>query len=172
MVVPEEQHATFAEVCTPVAAPQSVVAYDGRLQINKETLSSAPGSGEPLFLIFNGHRFPVCDLNMAIDVHRQNRCDATLIDFPKPKRRHYEEQFQIDSEGRVKRVDRHYGGAAASGAEDTTHADRDWPVMMIMSADAMKAMMDVSLPHRISPWPAAMLRARPKSVSGMLRRQS
>ena len=162
MVVPEEQHATFAEVCTPVAAPQSVVAYDGRLQINKDTLSAAPGNGEPLFLIFNGHRFPVCDLNMAIDVHRQNRCDATLIDFPKPKRRHYEEQFQIDAEGRVKRVDRHYGataGAAGNGAEDATAADRDWPVMMIMSADAMKAMMDVSLPHRISQWPAAMLRA-------------
>src|SRR5690242_4180991 len=31
MVVPEEQQATFAEVCSAVAAPQSVVPYDGRL---------------------------------------------------------------------------------------------------------------------------------------------
>src|SRR5690349_4365912 len=30
---------------------------------------------------------------------------------------------------------------------------------MIMSAGAMRAMMDVSLPHRMSHWPAAMLRA-------------
>jgi lipopolysaccharide/colanic/teichoic acid biosynthesis glycosyltransferase/NDP-sugar pyrophosphorylase family protein len=156
MVVPEEQQATFAEVCTPLAAaPQSVVAYDGRLQINKNSLSATPDSGEPLYLIFNGHRFPICDLNMAIEVHRQNRCDATLIDFPKPKKRHYDEQFQIDEDGRVKRVDRYYGRSR----EDSLHVERDWPVLMIMSADAMQAMMDVSLPHRISQWPAAMLRA-------------
>ena len=39
---------------------------------------------EPLFLIFNGHQFPVCSLSHAIAVHRQNRCDATMIDFPAP----------------------------------------------------------------------------------------
>ena len=80
MVVPEEQHATFSELCAPVSAPQSFVAYDGRLQINRTSLTTTPDDGEPLYLIFNGHRFPICDLRTAIEVHRQNRCDATLID--------------------------------------------------------------------------------------------
>jgi NDP-sugar pyrophosphorylase family protein len=154
MVVPEEQQATFRNFCTPVASPQSFVPYDGRLQINRTSLTTTPDDGEPLYLIFNGHRFPICNLNSAIEVHRQNRCDATLVDFPKGRKKHYEEKFQIDGEGRVKRVDRSYGRE-----KETLHADRDWPVLIIMSAEAMKVMMDVSLPHRISQWPGAMLRA-------------
>jgi lipopolysaccharide/colanic/teichoic acid biosynthesis glycosyltransferase len=155
MVVPEEQRHTFAELCTPMSAPHSVTAYDGRLQISKTSLTAAPDDGEPLYLIFNGHRFPICDLNTAIEVHRQNRCDATLIDFHKPRKRAYEEQFQIDTDGRVKRVDRHYG----RDADGALQVDRDWPVLIVMSADAMKALMDCALPHRINQWPAAMLRA-------------
>jgi lipopolysaccharide/colanic/teichoic acid biosynthesis glycosyltransferase/carbonic anhydrase/acetyltransferase-like protein (isoleucine patch superfamily) len=154
LVVPEEQHATFSELCAPVSAPQSFVAYDGRLQINRTSLTTTPEDGEPLYLIFNGHRFPICDLRTAIEVHRQNRCDATLIDFPQPRKKAYDEKFQIDGEGRVKKVDRSYGRE-----RDTLHADRDWPVLIVMSSQAMKAMMDVSLPHRINQWPGAMLRA-------------
>jgi lipopolysaccharide/colanic/teichoic acid biosynthesis glycosyltransferase/NDP-sugar pyrophosphorylase family protein len=154
MVVPEETQATFREYCTPIASPRSFVPYDGRLQINRTSLTTTPDDGEPLYLIFNGHRFPICDLNSAIEVHRQNRCDATLVDFPKPRRKAYDEKFQIDGEGRVKRVDRSYGRE-----KDTLHADRDWPVLIVMSAEAMKVMMDVSLPHRINQWPGAMLRA-------------
>lgn len=154
MVVPEEQQATFRQYCTPIASPQSFVPYDGRLQINRNSLTTTPDDGEPLYLIFNGHRFPICDLNNAIEIHRQNRCDATLIDFPKGRKRDYDEKFQIDGEGRVKRVNRSYGRE-----KETMHADRDWPVLMVMSAEAMKVMMDVSLPHRMSQWPGAMLRA-------------
>jgi len=154
MVVPEEQHATFAELCAPVAAPQSFVPYDGRLQINRDTLTTTPDDGEPLYLIFNGHRFPICDLRTAIEVHRQNRSDATLIDFPQPRRKSYDERFQIDADGRVKKVDRSY-----SREREALHTDRDWPVLIVMSSQAMRVMMDVSLPHRIGQWPGAMLRA-------------
>jgi lipopolysaccharide/colanic/teichoic acid biosynthesis glycosyltransferase/NDP-sugar pyrophosphorylase family protein len=156
LVVPEEQHATFSELCTPATAPQTTVPYDGRLQINKSSLTTAPDSGEPLFLIFNGHRFPICDLNAVIDVHRQNRCDATLIDFPKPRAKAYDEKFQIDGDGRVKRVDRSYGGGRDG---EQWAVDRDWPVLIVMSGHAMKVMMDVSLPHRMAHWPSVMLRA-------------
>jgi lipopolysaccharide/colanic/teichoic acid biosynthesis glycosyltransferase/NDP-sugar pyrophosphorylase family protein len=154
MVVPEEQQATFSELCSPATAPQTFVAYDGRLQIQRNSLTTTPEDGEPLFLIFNGHRFPICDLNTAIEVHRQNRCDVTLVDFPKPQKKAYDEKFQLDGDGRVTKVDREYG---REGNE--LHVDRDWPVLMVMSASAMKMMMDVSLPHRISHWPGAMLRA-------------
>jgi lipopolysaccharide/colanic/teichoic acid biosynthesis glycosyltransferase/carbonic anhydrase/acetyltransferase-like protein (isoleucine patch superfamily) len=154
MVVPEEQHATFSELCKPVSSPQSFIAYDGRLEINRTSLTAGPDDGEPLYLIFNGHRFPICDLRTAIEVHRQNRCDATLIDFPKPRRKAYDEKFQIDGEGRVKKVDRSYGRE-----QDSLHVDRDWPVLIVMSSQAMNTMLDVSLPHRISQWPGAMLRA-------------
>src|SRR4051812_23429800 len=153
LVVPEEQHATFAEVCAPVSSPHAFVPYDGRLQIQRTTLTATPDDGEPVYLIFNGHRFPICDLRLAIDAHRQNRCDATLIDFPTPRRKAYEEKFQIDAEGRVKRVDRSYGRE-----KENLHADRDWPVLIVMSSHAMKTMMDISLPHRIAQWPGAMLR--------------
>lgn len=154
MVVPEEQHATFSELCTPHSAPQSFVAYDGKLQIARQSLTTGPDDGEPLYLIFNGHRFPICDLNHALEVHRANRCDATLIDFPKPRTKHYDEKFRIDGEGRVQKVDRSYALES-----EPLHVDRDWPVLIVMSAHAMQAMMDVSLPHRITNWPAAMLRA-------------
>src|SRR5206468_7854506 len=53
MVVPEEQQATFAELCTPATAPHTFVAYDGRLQIQRNSLTTTPEDGEPLFLIFN-----------------------------------------------------------------------------------------------------------------------
>jgi lipopolysaccharide/colanic/teichoic acid biosynthesis glycosyltransferase/NDP-sugar pyrophosphorylase family protein len=154
LVVPEEQAATFSELCTPATAPRTTVPYDGRLQIQKTTLTTTPDDGEPLYLIFNGHRFPICDLNMVIDVHRQNRCDATLIDFPKPRAKAYDEKFRLDGDGRVQRVDRSYGRE-----KETLEVDRDWPVLIVMSGHAMKVMMDVSLPHRITQWPAVMLRA-------------
>jgi len=154
MVVPEEHHATFAALGAPVAAQRPVQSYDGRLHIAKTSLTATPDDGEPLYLIFNGHRFPICDLNMAIEVHRQNRCDATLIDFPRPKRKAYDEKFRLDEDGRVTRVDRSYGRQ-----EESLEVERDCPVLIVMSADAMKAVLDVTLPHRINQWPCAMLRA-------------
>ncbi len=162
LVVPEEQQATFAELCTPSTAPQTFVPYDGRLQINEKSLTAPPEQGEPLYLIFNGHRFPICDLNVALEVHRQNRCDATLIDFHRARTsKSYDEKFQIDGDGRVKRVDRSYGGAAGGNGREREglYLDRDWPVLIVMSAQAMRTMMDVSLPHRIGHWPGVMLRA-------------
>src|SRR6476660_9013864 len=75
LVVPEEATATFASLSPHMAAQQSVVPYDGTLQIRTSSLTTHPGDGEPVYLIFNGDRFPICDLNSAILVHRQNRCD-------------------------------------------------------------------------------------------------
>ena len=83
LVCPEEQEATFASLSPLMSSQQSLLAYDGNLQLSKNSLTAAPDDGEPLYLLFNGHRFPICDLNDAILVHRQNRCDATLLDFPR-----------------------------------------------------------------------------------------
>jgi lipopolysaccharide/colanic/teichoic acid biosynthesis glycosyltransferase len=154
MVVPEEHQDTFARLGAPVAADEPFLAYDGRLQIKPDSLTHHPDEGEPLYLIFNGHCFPICDLNTAIEVHRNNRCDATLIDFPRRRRKAYEEKFQLESDGTVKRVNRSY-----DGREDSLHIDRDWPALVVLSATAMRALLDVSLPHRMNQWPSAMLRA-------------
>ena len=155
LICPEEQQATFAALSPPIASNHPLVGYDGTLQIRKAELSSNPDDGEPLFLIFNGHCFPICDLNDAILVHRQNRCDATLLDFPRTKRKSYEEKIHIDSDGRVKSVNRHY----EQDPDASLQVDRDWPGIIVVSGQAMKALLDVSLPHRINQWPAAMLRA-------------
>jgi lipopolysaccharide/colanic/teichoic acid biosynthesis glycosyltransferase/carbonic anhydrase/acetyltransferase-like protein (isoleucine patch superfamily) len=93
-------------------------------------------------------------LNDAILVHRQHRCDATLIDFPRKAPKGYDEKIQMDGQGRVKRVHRHY-----ESRDLALQVDRDWPVIIVLSSDAMKTLLDVSLPHRINQWPAAMLRA-------------
>lgn len=179
LVVPEEHQATFAAVAahtagagdestTPTTLLQHVLLpYNGDLQINSAALPKPPDKGEGLYLIFNGHRFPLCDLQDAIQVHRNNRCDATLIEFVRARRKEYNEHFQLDGTGQVKRVNRHYG---AAGGNDSLLVERDWPVMMIVSADAMRALLDVSLPQRTSQWPLAMLRAgllvRGSAISG------
>jgi len=46
MVVPEEQQATFRQLCNSVASPQSFVPYDGRLAINRNSLTTTPDDGE------------------------------------------------------------------------------------------------------------------------------
>ena len=153
LVVPEEATATFAAIA-PRLSQQPMVAYDGNLSIRSSALTTKPDDGEPLYLIFNGERFPICDLNDAILVHRQHRCDATLIDFPRKAPKGYDEKIQMDGQGRVKRVHRHY-----ESRDTVLQVDRDWPVIIVLSADAMKTLLDVSLPHRINQWPAAMLRA-------------
>ena len=153
LVVPEEASATFAAIA-PQLAQQPIVSYDGSLSIRASDLTTKPHDGEPLYVIFNGDRFPICDLNDAILVHRQHRCDATLIDFPRRTPKGYEEKIQVDDSGRVKRVNRHY-----EQRESALQVDRDWPVIIVLSSEAMKTLLDVSLPHRINQWPAAMLRA-------------
>ena len=154
LVVPEESSATFAALAPQMSSQQSVVPYDGSLQIRPSALTARPEDGEPVYLIFNGDRFPICDLSDAILVHRQNRCDATLIDFPQRNRKGYEEKIQFEKDGRVKRVNRSY-----DERESALRVDRDWPILLILSAEAMKALLEVSLPHRINQWPSAMLRA-------------
>ncbi len=155
LVVPEEQQATFAALSPPSVARQKIVSYDGQLQIHADSLTAAPDSGpsEPLFLIFNGHRFPICDLNHAILVHRQNRCDATLIDFPQIKRgKSYDENLRIDQSGQVQRVDRSYENGTNGRS---LQVDRDWPVIIVLSSAAMQHAARCRLPHRINQWPGA-----------------
>ena len=153
LVVPEEQRATFAALA-PNASGQSIVTYNGQLQIPQAAVGG-PIEDDKLFLIFNGHRFPICDINHAIAVHRQNRCDATLIDFPQPRRRAYDEKLRLDASGNVARVDRSYD----TGAAPSLQADRDWPAIIVLSGAAMRQLLNVELPQRINQWPAAMLYA-------------
>ncbi len=158
LVVPEEQHATFAALhataaAGPSGAPSAIVSYNGQLEIRADALASAPENDEPLYLIFNGARFPICDVSHAIAVHRQNRCDATLIDFVNPRKRAYEEKLRVDPSGRVERVDRSYAH------DRNLQVDRDWPTIIVVSAHAMRELVNTELPHRMSQWPAAMLRA-------------
>ena len=154
LVVPEESSETFAALSPHLASQHAMVSYDGSLQIRPSSLTTKPDDGEPVYLIFNGDCFPICDLSDAILVHRQNRCDATLIDFPQRNKKGYEEKIQFEKDGRVKRVNRSY-----EERESSLRIERDWPVLLILSADAMKTLLDVSLPHRINQWPAALLRS-------------
>lgn len=159
LVVPEEQQATFGALSAIPASRHGIVSYDGQLQISPASLTTSPDSGEPLYLIFNGHRFPICDLNHAITVHRQNRCDATLVDFPQPRRRTYDERLAIGRDGIVHRVDRSYDNTSARAVPAAVNLEGDWPVIIVLSSVAMQRLLDVSLPHRINQWPAVMLRA-------------
>src|SRR5947209_2488625 len=59
LVVPEEATATFA---TLAPAVQPMVTYDGTLSIRASSLTVKPDDGEPFYLVFNGDRFPICDL--------------------------------------------------------------------------------------------------------------
>jgi lipopolysaccharide/colanic/teichoic acid biosynthesis glycosyltransferase/carbonic anhydrase/acetyltransferase-like protein (isoleucine patch superfamily) len=156
LVVPQEQKATFASLAAPTASRQSLAAYDGQLQLHNDNLAVSPETGEPVFLIFNGHGFPMCDLAAVIAAHRQGRCDATMVDFPLPRRQAYEEKLRIDSAGQVQRVDRSYynntGAPPAAG-------ERDWPPLVVLSAAAMQQLLNVVLPQRFGQWPMAMLRA-------------
>jgi lipopolysaccharide/colanic/teichoic acid biosynthesis glycosyltransferase/NDP-sugar pyrophosphorylase family protein len=154
LVVPEEATATFAALAPHAASANPVVAYDGHLSISASALATKPDDGEPVYLIFNGDRFPICDLNDAILVHRQNKADVTLIDFPRKATKAYDEQIHVGEDGLVHRVHRHY-----ESRDNALAVDREWPVIMLLSADAMKTLLDVELPHRINQWPAAMLRA-------------
>ena len=155
LVIPEEAQTTFAGMNPRLAAAQPVVPYDGTLQIRPTALTTKPDGGEPVFVIVNGDHFPVCDLSDAISIHRQNRCDATLIDFPQRNKKAYEEKIQFEKDGRVKRVNRSYD----DGIDNGLRVDRDWPVLIVLSADAMRQLLDKPLPHRVSQWPSAMLRA-------------
>ena len=154
LVVPEENAATFAALTPGATSVQPMVAYDGTLSIRASSLTIKPDDGEPVYLIFNGDRFPICDLNDAILVHRQNRSDVTLIDFPRKNPKGYEEKIHMDADGRVQRVHRHY-----EQRDSSLTVERDWPVIVVLSAEAMKTLLDVALPHRMNQWPAAMLRA-------------
>jgi lipopolysaccharide/colanic/teichoic acid biosynthesis glycosyltransferase/carbonic anhydrase/acetyltransferase-like protein (isoleucine patch superfamily) len=156
-VVPQEDKATFAALSAPTASKEPVVGYDGQLQIKSNALAVSPDEGEPLFLVFNGQCFPMCDLAGAVAAHRQGRCDVTMIDFPAQRRRAYDEKIRLDKTGQVQRVDRSYT------TDPTTiplgQSERDWPAIIVISAGAMQQLLSVELPQRIREWPGAMLRA-------------
>lgn len=154
LVVPEEATATFDGISSHACSAQPVISYDGVLAIRPAGLAIKPDDGEPVYLVFNGDLFPICDLNDAILVHRQNRSDVTLIDFPRKAGKSYEEKIHLNAEGHVQRVNRHY-----DQRDNSLAVDREWPVILALSSHAMKTLLDVSLPHRINQWPAAMLRA-------------
>src|SRR5439155_21297397 len=83
-ILPEEQEKSFASVQRLTPTPRSVVPYNGQLLIEEQLLPAAPPAAELLFLIINGHQFPLCDLPQAIELHRNNHCGATFADLCEP----------------------------------------------------------------------------------------
>ena len=154
LMVPAEVSNSFGFLSQRIASKSSIVGYDGTLRIQNNQLTHKPDQSQPAYIIVNGDRFPICDLSDAMSVHRQNRADVTLIDFPQRSRKQYNEKIQLERDGSVKRVNRSY-----EERETTLRNDRDWPSVMIVSADAMKTLLDVALPLRMNQWPAALLRA-------------
>jgi lipopolysaccharide/colanic/teichoic acid biosynthesis glycosyltransferase len=155
-VVPEEQETAFAANRIIVSTPQSIVAYNGQLKIDEKLLPIAPPESQPVFLIVNGHQFPLCDLRAAIEMHRSNHCDATFVDLCEPKVKWYDENLLVERDGWVQRVNRVYG---ANRPAQRIPLDRDWPALTIISAAALQKLTNLALPQRLNQWPLVMLRA-------------
>ncbi|HEV8379720.1 MAG TPA: sugar transferase [Tepidisphaeraceae bacterium] len=154
-IVPEEQESAFAGNRI-ASSSKSVVPYNGQLRIEENLLPVAPPESQPLFLIVNGHQFPLCDLRQAMEMHRNNNCDATFVDLCEPKVKWYDENLLVEHDGWVQRINRVYG---ADRPAQRIPLERDWPALMIISASAMQKLTNLALPQRLNQWPLVMLRA-------------
>jgi lipopolysaccharide/colanic/teichoic acid biosynthesis glycosyltransferase len=156
-ILPEEQETSFANVHRLASSsPSSLVPYNGELRIDERSLPAAPAGAELLFLIINGHQFPFCDLRQAIELHRNNHCDATFVDLCEPKVKWYDENLLVERDGWVQRINRVYG---ANRPAQRIPLDRDWPALTVISASALQKLTNISLPQRLNQWPLVMLRA-------------
>jgi lipopolysaccharide/colanic/teichoic acid biosynthesis glycosyltransferase/carbonic anhydrase/acetyltransferase-like protein (isoleucine patch superfamily) len=155
-IIPEEHETAFAGIRTAASSPKSISPYNGQLRIEENLLPVAPPDSQPLFLIVNGHQFPLCDLRQAMEVHRNSNCDATFVDLCEPKVKWYDENLLVERDGWVQRVNRVYG---ADRPAQRIPLERDWPALMVISAMALQKLTNLSLPHRLNQWPLVMLRA-------------
>ena len=155
-MVPQEIETAFVGKPIAATAPKSVVPYNGQLRIEEKLLPAAPPEAQPLFLIVNGHQFPLCDLRQAIELHRNSACDATFVDLCEPKVKWYDENLLVERDGWVQRINRVY---AADRPAQRIPLERDWPALMVVSAPALAKLTNLSLPHRLNQWPLVMLRA-------------
>ena len=155
-ILPEEQSATFADVAAKIVPRTSLVSYNGKLKIPSESLAHVGRHAEPFYVIVNGHQFPLCRLTQAMNIHRQNRCDATLFDLCEPRGTGYDEKLLVSPDGRVEGVNRVYD---SNGSSLATGGEHCWPSIIVMSKSAMQRLLDVALPQRINQWAAVMLRA-------------
>src|SRR5687767_10134931 len=67
-ILPEEQSATFADVAAKIVPRTSLVSYNGKLKIPSESLALVGRHAEPLYVIVNGHQFPLCRLTQAMNI--------------------------------------------------------------------------------------------------------
>jgi lipopolysaccharide/colanic/teichoic acid biosynthesis glycosyltransferase/carbonic anhydrase/acetyltransferase-like protein (isoleucine patch superfamily) len=155
-ILPEEQSTTFADVAARIVPRTSLVSYNGKLKIPTESLANVARNAEPLYVIVNGHQFPLCRLNQAMNIHRQNRCDVTTFDLCEPRGPGYDEMLLVSPDGRVEGVNRVYD---SNGSSPSIEGEHCWPSLIVISRHAMHRLLDVALPQRINQWPGVMLRA-------------
>lgn len=154
-VVPEEDapklsRSLLNDPCND--SSMALVPYNGQLKLRADDLQS--DAGQAVYILVNGHQFPLCDLRQAITLHRATRADVTVFDVQQQRpQRIYDEKLRVDADGHVARVDRHYAAAPPSGMENA-----NWPAVMCLSPVAMRRLIDTSLPHRLEEWPNMMLR--------------
>jgi len=155
-IIPQEQEGALGGNLPAVSSGKSVVPYNGQLKIEENVLPMASPEIQPLFLIVNGHQFPLCDLRQAMEMHRNSNCDATFVDLCEPKVKWYDENLLVERDGWVQRVNRVYG---ANRPAQRIPLERDWPALTVISASALQKLTNLSLPHRLNQWPLVMLRA-------------
>lgn len=150
-VLPEEHRDRFLSLHE---RPVAVVSYDGQLRLPSDAIPQVGADG--LFVLINGRQFPLCDLQHAMNLHRSSRCDATFFEIraPQPANKAYEEKLQVNADGTVQRVSRVYAKDAPPPREDGR-----WPALVLLSAAAMRHLLDVTLPQRLDLWPMVLLRA-------------
>src|SRR5258706_3459559 len=155
-IIPQEQESALGDNLIAASRGKSVVPYNGQLRIGEKLLPAAPPDSQPLFLIVNGHQFPLCDLRQAIEMLRNGNCDATFVDLCEPKVKWYDENLRIERDGWVQRVNRIYG---ANRPAQHIPLERDWPALTIISESALRRLTSIALPQRLNQWPLVMLRA-------------
>ena len=165
-VVPEEDapklsRSLLHDSCND--SSMAVVSYNGQLKLRADDLQQAD-AGQGVYVLINGHQFPLCDLRQAVNLHRATRADVTVFEVQQQHpQKAYDEMLRVDADGHVARVDRQYNAAPASTSENT-----NWPAVMVMSAAAMRRLTDTPLPHRLTEWPNMMLRLGLRLVGAAL----
>src|SRR5258706_13015858 len=155
-IVLVEQESAFNGNQLAESFDKSVVPYNGQLRIDDNLLSVPPTETQQLFLLVNGHQFPLCDLRQAIEMHRNSNCDATFVDLCEPKVKWYDENLLVERDGWVQRINRVYG---ANRPAERIPLERDWPALTVISASALQKLTNLALPQRLNQWPLVMLRA-------------
>lgn len=128
-----------------------LIACSQHIQIRPEVLNWNEDRDAPCCVVFNARQFPLCDLRLALRVHRRNRCDATFFRLCEHRGKTYDEQVFFGADGRVHRVDRIYRGPAGAGG------DPNWPAFVVLSQAAMLQLLNVPLPWRLEQWGPLLL---------------